>query len=195
MLVACGTSKQLTASSHSEITRDIEIELDPCQNYAMLSPAKRAAGSGIHFQETTARNLAELNARAQLAKALQSCIQTATKNYSNSTTLFTADDSSGESITDQTNTVGDSEAGIAKELIKGANIVKMTKYKTTNNQFRFYVCVEYSEMAPEMAAKVADAFNEKLTPKQKEKVKFDEKEFAEEMEETFKDYKGITSNI
>lgn len=172
--------------------QDIAVALDPCIEYAMEEPAKRAYGTGVHFKESTATNLAQLNARANLARALQTCIETATEDYSGGTELFSADDKQGASVTDQTSNTDDREYGIAKELIKGAAIVKMSRYKTPNNQWKIIVCVEYQTSVAEMAAQVAKVYSEKLTSEQKARVKFDEQKFKEQMEKSLSGYKGAT---
>ena len=194
---SCGSSKQVATApisvvSQDQIQQDIEVALDPCEEYAMLAPSKRAAGTGVHFKETTATNLAQLNARANLAKALQQCVETATKNYADAKELFAADGESSSYVTDQSAGAADREAGWAKELIKGAPIVMKKKYKTSNNQWRIYVCVEYQESVAEMAAKITKVFNEKLTQEQKARIDFNEQKFKQEMQEAMGDYKGLT---
>ena len=199
MLAACGSSKKATTSQpdvavpQATLSGETALVDEPCDVYAMLAPAKRATGEGIHFQASTARNVAELNARAQLARALQVCIEATSKTFADGATKFAADDTTGTSGTDQTASLADRAAGIAKELIKGAPVVKMSRYKTANNQYRVYVCVEYSEEVPQMAAKIAKTFKDQLTPDEKLRIKFNEELFKKEMEETFKDYKGVTS--
>lgn len=188
LISSCGSSKKAVSESGKKLLAD-----EPCQVYAMEKPAKRAAGTGTHFQESTARNLAELDARAQLARALQTCIETGTSSYAGKTDLFAADESSGKSVSDQSAKVNDRMSGLAKELIKGAVVAKMTRYKTTNNQYEVWVCLEYDEDAPKMAAKVAEAFNEKLTKEQKDRINFDEYLFKQEMEKALNNYQGVTT--
>lgn len=176
----------------AESNQDLQAVADePCDVYAMEDPARRASGSGEHYKESTATNLAQLNARANLARALQSHIEAGTSNYSGGTELFSADEQSS-SATDQNNNVNDREYAIAKEVVKGATIVKKSRYKTANNQWKIYVCVEYQASIAEMAAQIAKAYNEKLTPEQKDRVKFNEQRFQEEMEKSLNNYKSAT---
>ena len=209
-MVSCGSSKnsqndmmmqmmqqmmmqqQQQNQNQNQNQQDKVVASDPCDDYAMEDPVRRASGSGVHFKESTATNLAQLNARANLARALQSYIETGTENYSGGTELFSADDGEGTSVTDQTSNVEDREYGLAKELIKGAVIVKKSRYKTPNNQWKIHVCVEYQASIAEMAAQIAKTYSEKLTPEQKARVKFDEQRFQEQMEKTLNSYKGAT---
>lgn len=200
LIQSCGGSKQVTyvpvattvPVDNNQISQNIAVASEPCDDYAFEAPAKRASGVGTHFKEVTATNLAQLNARANLARALQQCVETATKNYADAKELFSADEDSSAYVTDQSAGAGDREAGWAKELIKGAPIVKKTRYKTPNNQWEIHVCVEYQESVAEMAAKITKVFNEKLTQEQKARIDFNEKKFQEEMKEAMGDYKGAT---
>ena len=194
---SCGSSQQVATApvnvvSQNQVQQDIEVALNPCEEYSLKATSQRAVGTGVHFRETTADNLAQLNARANLAKALQQCVQAATKNYADGKELFAADGESSSYVTDQSAGVADSEAGWAKELIKGAPVVMKRKYKTPDNQWRIYVCVEYQESVAEMAAKITKVFNEKLTQEQKARIDFNEQKFKQEMQEAMGDYKGVT---
>ena len=194
IFASCGSSNNPVSNKPATHTAegDLILGVEPCEAYAMEQPGKRGWGVGTHFKEATARNVAELGARTQLARALQSCIETGTQSFGNDLQKYAGSDNEGMSVTDQSGSTKDRESGLAKELIKGAVVVKTTRYKTPNNQYKIYVCVEYSEGVPEMAGKIAKAFNEKLTDEQKARVKFDDKKFTEAMEESMRDYKGIT---
>lgn len=199
LLSSCGGSKQTAyvpiaaaAVNNNQIPQNVAVASEPCDDYAFEAPSKRASGVGTHFKEATATNLAQLNARANLARALQQCVETATKNYGDGKELFSADEASSAYVTDQSAGVADREAGWAKELIKGAPIVKKTRYKTPNNQWEIHVCVEYQESVAAMAAKIAKVFNEKLTQEQKTRIDFNEHKFQQEMQEAMGDYKGAT---
>lgn len=186
---SCGTTKK-TASPIAN--GDVLIQTNLCEEYAMQKPAQRASGVGQHFQEITARNQAELQARATLARALQTCIEATIKDYADGTTLFSANDTEGASVSDQSALLNDRIEGMSKELIKGALVVKMEKYKTTNNQYKVYVCIEYSDEVAQMVGKVAKSFGEMLTEDQKLRVKFNELQFKTEMEKKMQEYKGVT---
>ncbi|MBR2631628.1 MAG: hypothetical protein Q4F47_02915 [Bacteroidaceae bacterium] len=200
LLSSCGGSKQTvyapiaatTPVNNNQIPQNVAVASEPCDDYAFEAPAKRASGVGTHFKEATATNLAQLNARANLAKALQQCVETATKNYADAKELFSADEASSAYVTDQSVGADDREAGWAKELIKGAPVVKKTRYKTPNNQWEIHVCVEYQESVAEMAAEITKVFNEKLTQEQKARIDFNEQKFLQEMKEAMGDYKGAT---
>jgi hypothetical protein len=196
LLGSCGGAKQAIMSDvvikRNVISPDVEVALEPCDEYAMEKPNKRAVGMGMHFKEATATNLAQLNARANLAKALQQKIEAATSNYSGGREMFSADEVVGTYQTDQSAKVEDKETGIVKELVRGAAIVKKTRYKTPNNQWKIYVCVEYQEGVAEMATKIAKAFTEKLSTEQKIRIDYDEKKFTEEMKKSLEDYQGLT---
>lgn len=194
MAISCGTANQATNQTTTTSAHPNEQHLanDPCEDYALENPSKRAAGMGLHFQKSTAKNQAELEARAALAKSLQTCIETNIKNYADAATLYSADNQNGQSVTDQTASLNDRAAGMSKELVTGAPVVKISTYMTQNNQYRVYVCVEYSESVSEMAEKIAKRYNEMLTDEQKARINFNELEFQKTQEEAFNNYKGVS---
>ena len=197
-MASCGTPKNfqnqnavMDQQQQNRVTQDVAVAADPCDEYAMLDPVKRASGIGTHFKEATATNLAQTNARANLAKALQTMIMAATKTYAGSHELFTADDTESASITDQSAKAEDFELSLAKGLVKGAPIVKKSRYKTPNNQWKIFVCVEMNASIAEIAAEVAKSYAEKLTPEQKTRIDFDAYKFEESLKEQFENYSGL----
>lgn len=112
-ITSCGTTKN--GVSASKVTGDVLIEANPCEEYAMAKPAQRASGMGQHFQETTARNLAELQARAALARALQVCVEETIKDYGDGTTLFSANETESSSASDQSAMLNNRLEGMTKE--------------------------------------------------------------------------------
>ena len=193
-MASCGSSKNYQSQNQnqqSSISQDVAVAADPCDEYAMLDPVKRASGIGTHFKEATATNIAQTNARANLAKALQTMIKAATKTYAGSHELFTADETESASITDQSGKTEDFELSLAKGLVKGAPIVKKSRYKTPNNQWKIFVCVEMNASIAEIAAEVAKSYAEKLTPEQKTRIDFDAYKFEESLKEEFENYSGL----
>lgn len=195
LIQSCGGTKQVattTVPANQQMMQDVEVEVNACEEYAMKEPSKRAAGVGVHFSETTATNLAQLNARNNLARALQQCVKNASSYSANAKELFASDAVANAFVGDEEASSNDSEEGWAKELIKGAPIVMKKKYKTPNNRWRIYVCVEYQEGLAEMAGKVAQIFQEKLTPEQKARIDFNAEKFRAEMAKAMEGYKGVT---
>ncbi len=194
-MVSCGSSKSAqnnAKSQQNQIIQDVAVAAEPCDEYAMSDPVRRASGNGVHFKEVTATNLAQLNARANLARALQSMIETATENYADGNDMFTAEEMESASITDQSAKVKDWEKGVAKEIVKGAPIVKKSRYRTANNQWNIYVCVELKTSVAEIAARVTRAFEEAFSPEQKARISFDACKFEESMKEEFNNHLGAT---
>ena len=189
LMVSCGTSKTTT---QEKAQGNILIEENPCIAYALEKPAQRAYGKGTHFKEQMATNIAQAQARANLAKALQSHIITATEQFGGSHELFSADATSSESATDQSGKTSDQVMAFAKENIKGAVMTKVTRYKTPNNQFEVYVCVEYTEEIADMATKVSKKLTERLSQEQKARIDWDQKKFEDKMKEVMGNYKGAT---
>ena len=187
-MASCASSKNPqygAKSQQNQVIQDVAVAAEPCDEYAMMNPVKRASGNGIHVKEATATNMAQLNARANLARALQTMIETATENYADGNDMFTAEEAESAGITDQTAKANDWEKGVAKEIVKGAPIVKKSRYRTANNQWNIYVCVELNESVAEMAARVARAFEKAFSPEQKARIGFDACKFEESIKTEF----------
>ena len=71
---ACGSSKQKKSSMQAY---GKPVALEPCMAYADESPATRAWGNGEHFKLSTAKNLAEGQARSTFAKAIATAVTAA----------------------------------------------------------------------------------------------------------------------
>ncbi len=187
---SCGSTKQVSQVSNQQ--GKVAIEKDPCLVYKEEKPAQRGYGIGTHYKQMTARNFAELQARGDLARAIQNCIETTTSEYGESAGLYASDTEQGNIAEDQGGAGNDRISGMAKELIRGAIVSKTSIYQLPNKQYEVHVCVEYSESVSEIATKVAKSFSEMLTEEQKLRLKFNEQEFKKQQEKAFANYKGAT---
>ena len=83
---ACGSSKQKKSSMQAY---GKPVALEPCMAYADESPATRAWGNGEHFKLSTAKNLAEGQARSTFAKAIATAVTAALRGQSSGTSFYT----------------------------------------------------------------------------------------------------------
>lgn len=187
LLCSCGGSKQVSQQSMESYSyQKVQVAVDPCQEYADLDPSRRAAGSGIHFRETTATNAAQLAARGNLAKMMKQLIDDQIKSYAKGEELYASDRNSvGATVADEKAGLDESIAGWATELVQYAAIVKRSRYKTQDNRWEIHVCLELKQNPDEIAAAVTEKFAEKLTPEQKKSIGFDEEKFLKDMKKRF----------
>ncbi|MDR1170448.1 MAG: hypothetical protein LBK97_06405 [Prevotellaceae bacterium] len=168
----------------------VEIELNRVEKLQLEKPSLRMVGSGQHFNESTARNVAELQARGQFVRAISARITPATKAQAGSIGLYGGNDTKGQSVSDQSDAVNDFVSSVAQEIVKNAGVIDYIKFKLPNNQYKIYVCLEYQAGGiSEMANEIAKTFEQKIPEDQKLKVKFEFDRYKKEVEEDLKSYK------
>lgn len=159
-----------------------KIEQDICEQLQEEKPALRAVGIGQHFQESTARNIAEAQARAQFARALSSKVKTATTSEASSYTVSSSDLATGNSISDQIAKTNSFVDAAANEVVAGTVPIKISKYMLSNNQYKVYVCLEYQKGVSELAAEVAKRVEQKIPDEQKHKMNFEFEQYRKRIE-------------
>lgn len=180
MTGSCGTVKTTSENPYGE-----EMTLTECEAYAQQMPWKRAAGKGTSYDESTARQQAELDARATFSRALEENILSASKKASFDITKYSGNDIEGNKSTDgggQTNTLIKS---ISSNIISDTHIVKTNKFFGKNRQYTIFVCLEYSGNTKDMAEKVKDEVKQRISDNDRAKIKEEldrfEREFLKEL--------------
>jgi hypothetical protein len=180
---SCGGSKK-------QATKDVEIELNRCIKRALEKPALRSYGVGVHFREATAKNVAEAQASGEFRRKIERIIKTATRDEASGKELFAADNTTGQSVYDQSGGVNDFVTSIADGVVSNVAIVDMIMYKQPNNQYKIYVCMEYQNGdIPEMAAEITKKLEQKIPNKEKERMQREFDDFRKQIEEELKNYK------
>lgn len=177
LFAACGSSKNTSRpdDSYEQLTDDICITLQE------QSPETRAFGMGEHFNMNTANNIAELQARGKFARAIATAIKQATSDQSLGLTKYAADDNSGASVTDQGNGVNDWTEGIAQEIVRNTVVIKTSRYKGKNNQYRVYVCLEYKAGLDAMVNEISETVKDKISDTDKDKLNRNFEKFRNEI--------------
>jgi hypothetical protein len=137
------------------------INSNACEELQEEKPTLRAVGKGTNVREQTAKNIAEMQARAQFARAIASKIQTVTSENAIAFDTY----SNGNTNTEQTTTAEDFAKSVAEEIIKNTVIIKTCKELRADNQYDIWVCLEYQGDIAKMANEIAN----KLPDNQKEK--------------------------
>jgi hypothetical protein len=174
----CKSSKNISSSIGA-----VEIPSNVCETMAEMKPATRTAGKGTHFSEMTARNIAEMQARGQFARAIATKIKTATGEESFGYNLYSGDTQSGNSVQDQGQKTNDSALSIAEGVVANTVVIKSAKFKLPNQQFEYWVCLEYQAGVAEMATEIARKVEQKIPDEQKLKMNFEFEQFRKKMED------------
>jgi hypothetical protein len=174
MITGCGSSKR--------VAQGTVVEQNICEQMYEQKPATRAVGQGTHFKEQTARNIAEVQARAQFARAISAKIKTATSEEALGYDLYSGDVSSGNAVSDQGAKQNDFAQSIANETVNNTVVIKTYKLLLPNNQYNVWVCLEYQAGVSEMAAAVAKKVQQRIPDEQKMKMNFEFEQYRKRVE-------------
>ena len=166
-MASCGSHKPTApGANRSAVNSAIGAVLpeEPCYTLQEEAPAIRKVGNGSHFKESTAKNIAEAQARGEFAKSIASAIVTATEEIGVSMDKYAGDDTTGKSVSDQSGEANDFVMSIAKEIVKNTHPIKTTRYLKPNNQYNVYVCLEYMGSENQMAQQAESALKDKISP-------------------------------
>jgi hypothetical protein len=183
-MVACGSKKQ----SLQATTGQQAIEQDVCEKLQEEKPVERAVGIGEHFREATARNIAEAQARAQFARAISAKIKASTSEDAGGHSLYSGDNTSGNSVQDQIAKNNDFVQSIANEVVNNMVAIKTSKYILPNKQYKVYVCLEYQNGVAALATDIAKRVEQKISDEQKLKMNFEFEQYRKRIEEELEKY-------
>ena len=169
LITSCGTQKQASSSALRSSIGEVLPE-EPCITLAEEAPAIRKYGNGQHFKESTARNLAESQARASFARSIAAAVRTATEEIGVSLEKYAGNDTEGRSVSDQSGEGNDFVMSIANEIVKNTHPIKTTRYLKSNNQYNIYVCLEYMGTENQMAEQIEDSLKDKISPDDRKKL-------------------------
>ena len=143
---------------------------EPCITLSEEAPAIRKYGNGVHFKEATARSLAEAQARASFARSIAAALTSASEEIGVSLEKYAGDDTTGQSVRDQSAESNDFVMSISQEIVRNTHPIKTSRYIKSNNQFNIYVCLEYMGSENQMADKIESAVKDKISPEDRAKI-------------------------
>ena len=185
LLSACGSSKSaqnVAPAASGSSSYGTEIQLNDCQRLAEEMPATRAVGDGVSYKLSTAKNYAELQARAALARAIATKITAATQQSGLSWEKFAGDLEKGGAAVDEGTKSDDSAFGIAKETVTNAVVIKTNQYMQPNRQYHVFVCVEYQGGAESLAQDITEKIGQQVPDEERLKMEYNFKKFQEKIE-------------
>lgn len=174
VMVACSSSKSTPSTpsgAPASVVRSTVGEVLPeevCYVLAEEAPSIRKVGNGQHFKESSAKNLAEAQARGEFARSMAAAILSATEELGVSLDLYAGDANEGMMVRDQSSESGDYVMSIASEIVKNTHVIKTSRYIKPNNQYNVYVCLEYMGGENQMVQDIEDALKEKISPDQRQ---------------------------
>jgi hypothetical protein len=177
MLSACGSSKKATTPQQKQAaSRGVQLDKEECEELALKeSKTWRASGNGVSVKEAFAKNIAELNAKARLARQLEEQINTLIRSFNQQHETEIA-----SSLVGKATEIAD---GYADKLLTNVKLICTNTYVKEDGSYNVYVCVEMGE---EGLAPIRKA----LTEDQKLSIDFAEDQFKKEMAKAKEDYRN-----
>jgi hypothetical protein len=165
VLTSCGSSKQNVENPYGT-----EMTLTESEAYAMQKPGKRAIGKGVSYDESAARQLAELDARATFSRALDDAIVSAAKKRNIHLDMYSGDVAEGQSVTDAGGDANTFARSISSNIISNCSIVKMNKFFSKNRQYTVFLCLEYLGEIADIAKEAANQVKQRISDSDRAKL-------------------------
>lgn len=183
-ILSCGSSQKVPQASKSEQENPYGAQVfqTKSEQLAAAAPGKRAYGKGVSFSESAARQLAEMDARGQLSRALDAAIVSASKAVGFDITQYAGGDGEGMTNTDggqQQNTLAKS---ISSNIISGANVINTDKYYGKDRKYTIFVCLEYNGSVADIAKKAAEQVKQRISDSDRAKIQKENEKYEQEIE-------------
>lgn len=129
---------------------------DAVEKYAEKHHATTGFGTATHFNESTARNMAEMNARAAFGRKLETAVYTSLEVALVSKTETVATTESAQFIAEGIENVKEMTSSISSQVIRNVHVKKSRVYTLENNTYKVNVVVEFLGTPEQMFTGFAD---------------------------------------
>lgn len=129
---------------------------DDVEKYADKHHATTGFGTATHFNESTARNIAEMNARAAFGRKLETAVYTSLEVALVSKTETVATTESAQFIAEGIENVKEMTSSISSQVIRNVHVKKSRVYPLENNTYKVNVVVEFLGTPEQMFTGFAD---------------------------------------
>jgi hypothetical protein len=165
-----------TPEQKAAADRGVKLDKEACEELALKESKNwRAAGNGVSAKEAFARDIAELNAKARLARGLEEQINSLIRTFNQQHAANSTQDLVGKDT-------GIAE-GYADQLLSNVKVICSNTYVKEDGSYNVYVCVEMGEES-------LSRIHKKLTDDQKLSIDFAEHQFKQDMEKAKEDYRS-----
>lgn len=182
-LSSCGSSK----SSQGINPYGEAVFVDICQTMAEEKPQTRAYGEAEHFNMSTAKNLAAMEARAEFSDRVAVAIRKALEKSTAMDKQNFADDEKGAGVADGLGVSNEQIEALSKNVISNTMIIKTSSYYNKNKMYHVFVCVEYADGLDGMAKDIANGIKQQIPDDKKVELEYRMEEFRKNINEELED--------
>lgn len=127
-----------------------KVKVDKVVKYAQKDPQRRSWGEGTHFNESTARNIAEMQARAALSAKVEAAAYQMIEEAVTDKTQYISNGSTSAALDESTTERKTMTSTITSQVLRNTPVVKTSIYYQDNKQYKVYVCIEYQGSVDEL---------------------------------------------
>jgi hypothetical protein len=182
VLASCGASKNTVTEKQAPKVDGTLLESNACMDLVDQNPAVRQWGNGKSFNQSTAVAMAEADARSKFASALEAKIKAATEQNTIDWTKYSGSDTEGASVTDNGTKLNNLIHSVANQTITNTKTIKTLRYMLPNRQYNVYVTLEYDGKVGDMAKKIAETVQQRVSDEDRMKMQFEFNKFKESIE-------------
>ena len=177
-LISCGSTQKMTTGSASQ---EKKIEIDECIVMADGNP-NRAWGEATNGRIAYAKQYAEGQARAALARKVASLIKTATHENDINYSKAAYSGNEGAVASDEGSRGEGSTMQIAEQVLTNVVVMKTSIFQKPNGLYHVYVCVEQQDSPTTMASKIKNSISQQVSDEERLKMEYQFKKFEETVE-------------
>lgn len=148
-----------------------EVKQDICEIMAEEKPGRRACGNGQHFKLANAKNIAALQARAELAASMNTVILNTLRDGAVQDEQYVGDESTARMVYDGLGVSEQDVKAAINAVVQNTVIIKTSTYLKPNKQYNVFVCVEYSDEPAQIAEKVSSKIQQMIPDDKMEELK------------------------
>ena len=168
LVLLCAVALAVPSVAYSANPNGKKVSQPKAVKYALKDPVRRASGSGEHFNEASATNIAEMNARAQFARKLETAIMASSDQISTFRTQTVSNNNSSALLREGETQSKDMVSSISSQIIRNVHVVKKSPYyKEENGIYTVYVCVEFKGTPEQMFTGFAEVLKRHLSDEDK----------------------------
>lgn len=182
---SCGSSKQTIAQTNDEV----ELKASEAQKLAEEKPTTRGWGEATNFSLSQAKNLAENQAKYQLASSISPKIIAAVKENGIGWDSFHSDGENSSRGTDEGSKSQQTVRTVTEQVLQNVVNIKTNTFKTKDNRYHVFVCVEYQGGESALAKGITKTMKQQVPDEERIKMEYEFQKFEKQLEEDLKNTK------
>ena len=182
-IMSCGSSKNVVSASKAEQENPYGTQLFQTKSELMAEemPGKRVFGKGVSFDESTAHQMAEMDARAKMSRALDEAIISASKRIGFEISKYGGGNGEGMNNTDGGNQQNNLVKSISSNIISGTNVIKTDKFYGKDRKYTIFVCLEYNSSLADIAKKATEQIMQRVSDEDRAKIRQENEKYQQEV--------------